>query len=353
MRGEHIPYQIGYRLEVGSSPHARGTLEAGAAHGWNLGIIPACAGNTSAIHGRANGARDHPRMRGEHIGEIFQFRSRRGSSPHARGTRIGNAINEPRNGIIPACAGNTRHLTVFCKLTWDHPRMRGEHPLRRTLSRIVAGSSPHARGTLELVSSVGCSPGIIPACAGNTVQCDRPHRDLRDHPRMRGEHDCSSTPNTHRRGSSPHARGTLIRRDARRWRGGIIPACAGNTIPCRILLPPSRDHPRMRGEHTMKSADSRRSLYHHSSFLFTFLFLEASMASQLRLWSEQELQAQIGYKQQAFTSAGNPPDCGRSRLQSRPLPIVYLHAVWAVQQEQVKITHQYRMTDAKASNGQA
>lgn len=52
------------------------------------------------------------------------------------------------------------------------------------------------------------------------------------------------------------------------------------------------------------------------------------MASQLRLWSEQELQAQIGYKQQAFTSAGNPPDCGRSRLQSRPLPIVYLHAVW-------------------------
>ncbi|WP_211248231.1 hypothetical protein, partial [Bifidobacterium boum] len=114
-----------------------------------------------------------------------------------------------------------------------------------------------------------------------------------------------------------------------------------------------RDHPRMRGEHTMKSADSRRSLYHHSSFLFTFLFLEASMASQLRLWSEQELQAQIGYKQQAFTSAGNPPDCGRSRLQSRPLPIVYLHAVWAVQQEQVKITHPYRMTDAKASNGQA
>ena len=188
MRGEHIPYQIGYRLEVGSSPHARGTLEAGAAHGWNLGIIPACAGNTSAIHGRANGARDHPRMRGEHIGEIFQFRSRRGSSPHARGTRIGNAINEPRNGIIPAGAGNTRHLTVFCKLTWDHPRMRGEHPLRRTLSRIVAGSSPHARGTLFNATVRTAIYGIIPACAGNTTA--HRHRILidGDHPRMRGEH---------------------------------------------------------------------------------------------------------------------------------------------------------------------
>ena len=33
-------------------------------------------------------------------------------------------------GIIPACAGSTASLTFAKLLKEDHPRMRGEHPLK-------------------------------------------------------------------------------------------------------------------------------------------------------------------------------------------------------------------------------
>ena len=50
---------------------------------------------------------DHPRMRGEHVevteGEIDAM----GSSPHARGAREAPAQTVGVGGIIPACAGST------------------------------------------------------------------------------------------------------------------------------------------------------------------------------------------------------------------------------------------------------
>ena len=112
-------------------------------------IIPACAGNTgtrvcqlvimpgSSPHARGTpltarkptaSARDHPRMRGEHV-----------------------LVQQQRNalvGIIPACAGNTASAFEYL---WRWP-----------------GSSPHARGTLD--NNVW-EPGAYG-----------------DHPRMRGEH---------------------------------------------------------------------------------------------------------------------------------------------------------------------
>ena len=49
MRGEHHPVEIIVQQRQGSSPHARGTR--GVAWQWvfDLGIIPACAGNTGAL----------------------------------------------------------------------------------------------------------------------------------------------------------------------------------------------------------------------------------------------------------------------------------------------------------------
>ena len=50
----------------------------------------------------------------------------------------------------------------------DHPRMRGEHAMSRCCFPVFEGSSPHARGALDTVQRHGGWKGIIPACAGST-----------------------------------------------------------------------------------------------------------------------------------------------------------------------------------------
>ena len=92
------------------------------------------------------------------------------------------------------------------------------------------GSSPHARGTLPCDGRLGGLEGIIPACAGNTVRYARPVSHSQDHPRMRGEHAMVGMKPSRIVGSSPHARGTPPAQLRTFATGGIIPACAGNTL---------------------------------------------------------------------------------------------------------------------------
>ena len=66
---------------------------------------------------------------------------------------------------------------------------------------------------------------------------------------MRGEHRHAFSCAVALRGSSPHARGTLTQQQLAEKLGGIIPACAGNTLLPKSGLYVARDHPRMRGEH--------------------------------------------------------------------------------------------------------
>ena len=169
MRGEHVTTTFHPPPSGGSSPHARGTLLNPQLLLSHVGIIPACAGNTSCVRiGRAN-LRDHPRMRGEHRAGSHEKELREGSSPHARGTlggvrgagqiSVGSSphargtprkkrLQRPYGGIIPACAGNTGRCHNLLVAQRDHPRMRGEHSLMLSPPRWLAGSSPHARGTL-------------------------------------------------------------------------------------------------------------------------------------------------------------------------------------------------------------
>ena len=127
-------------------------------------------------------------MRGEHAGGGVHVIECWGSSPHARGTLEVWAGGFLRIGIIPACAGNTRSPVMATGDVSDHPRMRGEHAGVTAPSATLAGSSPHARGTPTLMASVYPWAGIIPACAGNTRAGSRCRSREWDHPRMRGEH---------------------------------------------------------------------------------------------------------------------------------------------------------------------
>ena len=170
MRGEHAALQCLQARRRGSSPHARGTRQAHRQRRQARGIIPACAGNTSAPSLTMSRSRDHPRMRGEHLETEQRFPAILGSSPHARGTRRSIISLSSMVGIIPACAGNTPPTCNSWKPRRDHPRMRGEHPNAYNGIPESTGSSPHARGTRLATRRHATMPGIIPACAGNTLR---------------------------------------------------------------------------------------------------------------------------------------------------------------------------------------
>ena len=115
--------------------------------------------------------------------------------------------------------------------------MRGVHPSFRGIACPPWGSSPHARGPLGKAFILIEYRGIIPACAGSTM----PDHDVGipswDHPRMRGVHNGVGVIIRQIVGSSPHARGPLLVWMPWPVQTGIIPACAGSTL--FFLLPSS------------------------------------------------------------------------------------------------------------------
>ena len=150
-------------------------------------------------------------MCGEHHRQVEALACPTGSSPHVRGTHLQLERFGWEGGIIPACAGNTLNTRSRVRLRRDHPRMCGEHRQTGIIRQRRLGSSPHVRGTLSDLHGLLVAQGIIPACAGNTHSPARKTRPCGDHPRMCGEHRISSMTISRRPGSSPHVRGTQTR----------------------------------------------------------------------------------------------------------------------------------------------
>ena len=84
-RGEYTPPGPAVTGEVGSSPLSRGILAPRCAAAWPLRIIPALAGNTSAVGWSAASTKDHPRSRGEYYPAPPGRKPCTGSSPLSRG----------------------------------------------------------------------------------------------------------------------------------------------------------------------------------------------------------------------------------------------------------------------------
>ena len=126
--------------------------------------------------------------------------------------------------------------------------MRGERYFAAYETPEGSGSSPHARGTLVRPFTVLAVLRFIPACAGNARQVDSVTGIMSVHPRMRGERRAWTLENFADYGSSPHARGThFIKLPKTRFRR-FIPACAGNAPVFCTPGCPGSVHPRMRGE---------------------------------------------------------------------------------------------------------
>ena len=168
-------------------------------------------------------------MCGEHWSQCRVCAPVEGSSPHVRGALVSSFIKTIQCGIIPACAGSTLGMGNWCRFRWDHPRMCGEHKSMAFCVGTLRGSSPHVRGALVWSCPYCGHSGIIPACAGSTPQMTHSISITWDHPRMCGEHIVKHVRPCSKRGSSPHVRGARIPSQRQGRLSGIIPACAGST----------------------------------------------------------------------------------------------------------------------------
>ena len=111
-----------------------------------------------------------------------------GSSPHGRGTLHRGLAHLRRQRFIPARAGNTPSPALIDHLPAVHPRTGGEHYHRVADLAAWNGSSPHGRGTLAGESKENVFERFIPARAGNTFSGAWPKCAGTVHPRTGGEH---------------------------------------------------------------------------------------------------------------------------------------------------------------------
>ena len=125
--GEHWMTIFAAMTILGSSPRMRGTRGQFQHDFQQRGIIPAYAGNTCRLFSGVLPFWDHPRVCGEHKVAFSAIGSAAGSSPRMRGTHGSAATTVEPNGIIPAYAGNTMLCELWRDGARDHPRVCGEH----------------------------------------------------------------------------------------------------------------------------------------------------------------------------------------------------------------------------------
>jgi len=174
-------------LNFGSSPRTRGTDQQKATQQLHRRFIPAHAGNRVACISPPICLPVHPRARGEQAVARKAALTSAGSSPHVRGTVLGQAARRDDRRFIPARAGNSDPGNKI-DATWAvHPRTCGEQKVLYRLCDRFAGSSPHVRGTACLISLHFLSSRFIPARAGNRMQGSGTINGHAVHPRTCGE----------------------------------------------------------------------------------------------------------------------------------------------------------------------
>ena len=257
-RGVYGCCQSALVAAAGSSPLARGLHDGYQQAKRYARIIPARAGFTCPSRTAWSGLADHPRSRGVYIACAACWGTTPGSSPLARGLLELLPRAAHQDGIIPARAGFTPTGDDRADQLEDHPRSRGVYRTTGWAGASAGGSSPLARGLRGRRRRFGAPCRIIPARAGFTSHPAWCRRRTPDHPRSRGVYSPSWRPPFVHTGSSPLARGLPDRRRPRRRHRRIIPARAGFTCSRRTRCRSRPDHPRSRGVYTCGSLESQR-----------------------------------------------------------------------------------------------
>ena len=146
MRGEYRLVAAEKAVTQGSPPLARGILLNLRLRRSIRRITPACAGNTISKDFPQCLIQDHPRLRGEYCYLRRWRQGRQGSPPLARGIPTLYVSYHVDMGITPACAGNTLPSSNFHQIIKGSPPLARGIPGRRGLIRQGRWITPACAG---------------------------------------------------------------------------------------------------------------------------------------------------------------------------------------------------------------
>ena len=234
-------------ISPGLSPRVRGNPRAPARRRVGRGSIPACAGEPGASS--ASGLRGgvYPRVCGGTTAPRSRLRDALGLSPRVRGNRTRLRGRRPRDGSIPACAGEPRRNRRGGVESRVYPRVCGGTATTGTTSAASRGLSPRVRGNPFQVEEIPLAVGSIPACAGEPPPSAQARTLRRVYPRV-----CGGTPPrmdgaVEQAGLSPRVRGNREDHHQAPPRRGSIPACAGEPSASAPVSRGVRVYPRVCG----------------------------------------------------------------------------------------------------------
>ena len=195
----------------------------------HIGIISACAEQTTEAGLWIDDDRDHLRVCGADYDGATGGLHQQGSSPRVRSRRAAVGRYDRGRGIISACAEQTnRHLRRIL-VRGDHLRVCGADALGLLPDTVDEGSSPRVRSRPNGVRDVETKRGIISACAEQTWRKRAENRFLRDHLRVCGADYPGDISDGYHTGSSPRVRSRHVKKVQADTQKGIISACAEQT----------------------------------------------------------------------------------------------------------------------------
>ena len=185
-RGGTCPSQNRRSLALGLSPHTRGNRDPLFKFFQRHGSIPAHAGEPRWPRSARREPRVYPRTRGGTENEVDSALHNGGLSPHTRGNR---AVHVPalwNVGSIPAHAGEPIPCARRIATARVYPRTRGgTGPIARPTGR-AHGLSPHTRGNPRVAADRRVRMRSIPAHAGEPPVNNSSAAGPRVYPRTRG-----------------------------------------------------------------------------------------------------------------------------------------------------------------------
>ena len=232
---------------MGSSPRVRSRHCMICTVFAGFGIISACAEQTVLTRVISSSGRDHLRVCGADVADELVAALDLGSSPRVRSRHRLPTWSRPFRGIISACAEQTLRRPTRPHHGRDHLRVCGADLMATLCDPFRLGSSPRVRSRPHVVDDDVTRGGIISACAEQTVSSASRSGSARDHLRVCGADSHCTRQTIHRSGSSPRVRSRHIPRPVADEVSGIISACAEQTRFrwCRCWC--RRDHLRVCG----------------------------------------------------------------------------------------------------------
>ncbi len=231
----------------GLSPRVRGNRCRRWRCSFRRRSIPACAGESLPHrHGQAC-RRVYPRVCGGIHASIRFANACRGLSPRVRGNRPRYFEDIIPERSIPACAGESRTSTPAGYDAGVYPRVCGGIGLPFITMVNCQGLSPRVRGNLAAIQSYLLWLRSIPACAGESRECEASLDVIRVYPRVCGGIPSQRAPDAGLGGLSPRVRGNLTAVGFCLFLLRSIPACAGESRPGVAHRVAQRVYPRVCG----------------------------------------------------------------------------------------------------------